>query len=218
MRPWHEVSTGSWFSLKVITHQRNPHFCLIDEWLTSRISKGVDLPLSEEGQGPRGALSFRHSVVLTLLQSRVYNQLYSAKSFTKSETERLALVGALDEELEQWRNSIPITHRPGHEFQCHDKEIIPVMCTQFRYFDCLITIHRASTQHCLSTMTYTGGPSPLKLSEPALNPRVFNSMSICVDAARSTIQLLENCARIQHNPEMMILRLACNWQVVIMND
>lgn len=168
---------------------------------------GIDLPAADhdaygrDGEAPGHFISLRDSASLALIQGRVHNKLYSAKSFTKSRLERLRLVGALDDELERWRNTIPIDFRPGHELRCHDKVIVPLLFLHFRYYDCLITMHRASM--------HPSGPELNVMAETldrAINPRVFNSGTICLNGARSVIKLLNNCKRIERNPEVNLLR------------
>ncbi|CAD6448104.1 c61468a0-9166-417d-a668-0208a30c0a27 [Sclerotinia trifoliorum] len=169
---------------------------------------GVDLPpenqYSEEFNGR--FVTFRHNAVLSLLQGRIYNRLYSAKSFTKSKTERLKIVGMLDDELQQWCETIPVEVRPGYPLKCDKNHFVTAVCMQWGYYQCLITIHKVSLYY---------GPGPLDMDEeepqsdldPKLNPRVYASAAICVNAARKTIDLLNNCFRLSSPVEVNILRI-----------
>lgn len=168
---------------------------------------GVDLP--PERQYPSSIegrfVTFRHNATLALLNGRIYNRLYSAKSFTKSKMERLKIVGMLDDELQQWRETIPIEVRPDHPLKCDKYHMVTAVCMQWCYYQCLNTIHRVSLYY---------GPGSLDLDDDksqgdfdsSLNPRVYASAAICVNAARSTINLLNECTKLSSPLEGNVLR------------
>lgn len=128
---------------------------------------------------------------LALLQGRIYNKLYSAKSLTKSKLERLRWVGILDEELQYWKESLPVEIRPGHNLKCHQKNILPVLAMQFGYFDALSTLHRVSLPY--SSWGKEEFPAGSGVDDLGLNPRVFASGAIRIGAARNVIDLLKVC-------------------------
>jgi hypothetical protein len=172
---------------------------------------GVNLPKNvkltkEILDQPQPFQCLRIMSTLAILQGRVYNKLFSAKSLTKSKWERLRWIGLLDEELQFWKDSIPIEIRPGHEVKCHEYHVIGVLMLQFGYFSTLSTIHRASLPY-----GFSGGDDILLESDGAesqLNPRVFASGAIRVSAARSTIDLLKICQspNVIHTTEINIIR------------
>lgn len=150
--------------------------------------------------------NLRVMTTLALLQGRVYNKLYSAKSLTKSKLERLKWVGFLDEELQSWKDSLPIEIRPGHDVKCHERHVIPVLMMHFGYFNTVSTIHRGSLHYGASKQEdfpVADGESRLDL-----NPRVFASGAIRLSAARSIIKLLELCktSTLIHSIEINVIR------------
>ena len=133
---------------------------------------------------------FRLMCLFAIIQSKVYKQLYSTKALRQSEGETLNVIGELDKELEDWKDSIPLEFRPGYEIRAtHTPLVLHASVLHFAYYNCLTTIHR---------QTITQGIWTDRLSKYAiqglnarpLNPRVFSSAAICVQAARSTIQLV----------------------------
>ncbi|KAF7923624.1 hypothetical protein EAE99_006883 [Botrytis elliptica] len=170
---------------------------------------GVDLPPAS--QYPKNAdgrfVTFRHNATLSLLQGRIYNRLYSAKSFTKSKTERLKMVGMLDDELQQWCETIPIEVRPGNPIRCDEHHIVSVVCMQWDYYQCLSTIHRASLYSGPGSLDDDGDKSKDDF-DSKLNPRVYASAAICVNAARRTINLLEDCTKLSNPIEGNVLRMS----------
>ncbi|TGO90997.1 hypothetical protein BPOR_0043g00080 [Botrytis porri] len=170
---------------------------------------GVDLPPAS--QYPKDAdgrfVTFRHNATLSLLQGRIYNRLYSAKSFTKSKTERLKMVGMLDDELQQWCETIPIEVRPGNPIKCGQHHVVSVVCMQWGYYQCLSTIHRASLYSGPGSLDDDGDKSQNDF-DSKLNPRVYASAAICVNAARRTINLLEDCTKLSNLIEGNVLRMS----------
>lgn len=153
--------------------------------------------------------SFRSVATLALLESRgksrpselllsgqaltiaVYSKLYSARSHTKSELERLKWVGALDTELAQWRDELPVLIRPESPIRCHSKHLMHVIMMHFAYYNCLVAIHRGSVHH--GSWINTKKPETVRDAKSlGLNPRVFESGAICLKAARQVIGLLHH--------------------------
>ncbi|EDO01858.1 hypothetical protein SS1G_04333 [Sclerotinia sclerotiorum 1980 UF-70] len=153
---------------------------------------GVDLPPDSQypGEADGRFVTFRHNAILSLLQGRIYNRLYSAKSFTKSKTERLKIVGMLDDELQQWCETIPVEVRPGYPLKCDKNHIVTAVCMQWGYYQCVNTIHRVSLYY---------GPGSLDLDDkipesdfdPDLNPRVIfihYALAACVSLFEHILQ------------------------------
>ncbi|KAK0787853.1 hypothetical protein LTR75_012749 [Friedmanniomyces endolithicus] len=68
---------------------------------------------SKEEGGQRKAMNlFRLMCTFAQIQSRVYKHLYSVRASRQSDGELLNTIGALDSELEAWKDSIPLDFRP----------------------------------------------------------------------------------------------------------
>lgn len=135
---------------------------------------------------------FRNFIQFSKISSKVYLRLYSATAAKQSDGELLNTIGGLDEELEDWRMSMPEEVRPGCGITIPEgPTLLPVVVLHFAYYNCLTTIHRMSIHHGywtnrLSDFAIQGlNPSPL-------NPRVFLSASICVNAARDSLNLCKH--------------------------
>lgn len=147
-----------------------------------------NIPLAD-GKGKLNL--FRLMCTFALIESKVYKQLYSVKASKQSDGELLNTIGELDRELEAWKDSIPLDFRPEHEIKAsHTPLILHVVSLHFSYYNCLTTIHRMSVHHGywtsrLSNFAIQG------LNARPLNPRVFMSAQLCVQAARATIHLIK---------------------------
>jgi hypothetical protein len=147
-----------------------------------------NIPLSD-GKGKLNL--FRLMCTFALIESKVYKQLYSVKATKQTDGELLNTIGELDKELEAWKDSIPLDFRPEHEIKAsHTPLILHVVTLHFGYYNCLTTIHRMSVHHGywtsrLSNFAIQG------LNARPLNPRVFMSAQLCVQAARASIHLLK---------------------------
>jgi hypothetical protein len=139
---------------------------------------------------------------LALLESRVHSELYSARSRKKSAAERLVCIGMLDTELQEWKDALPIEVRPGYDIHCDDISFLPVAMMHFSYYNCMAAIHRDVVHHDLWTKV-----GHLNERNDAVNPRVYSSANICLDAARNVIHVLEDFTQ-QSFPE----RINLLWQ------
>lgn len=138
---------------------------------------------------------FRAMARFSVIESKVYMQLYSAKASRQSDGELLQAIGRLDKELEEWRISVPAQIRPdddsnGLPADLSGGPLVHILLLHFAYYNCLTTIHRMSIHHGywsnrLSDYAIAG------LSVQPLNPRVFSSASLCVSAARATVGLMD---------------------------
>lgn len=156
------------------------------------------------GDGKEKINLFRLQCVFATIQSKVYKQLYSVKASRQSDGELLNTIGELDQELEAWKDSIPVDFRPEHEIKLpHAALRLHVVTLHFAYYNCLTTIHRMSVHHGywtsrLSDYAIAG------LNARPLNPRVFMSAALCVNAARTSISLVKYIPKGDH---------ACVWSV-----
>ncbi|KAK5173728.1 uncharacterized protein LTR77_002409 [Saxophila tyrrhenica] len=149
-----------------------------------------NIPLAKEIDGKRTLNLFRLMCLFAQIQSRVYKQLYSVKASRQSDGELLNTIGELDAQLEEWKDSIPIDFRPEHEINAaHTPLILHVVVLHFAYYNCLTTIHRMSVHHGYWTSRLSDY-AIMGLNARPLNPRVFMSAALCVNAARTSIGLI----------------------------
>lgn len=147
-----------------------------------------NIPLSD-GKGKTNL--FRMLCRFAIIQSKVYKRLYSTRAAKQSDGELLNTIGELDKELEEWKESIPIDYRPEYEIKTtHTPLVVPVVMLHFAYYNCLTTIHRMSVHHGYWTSRLSNYAIKGLNSRP-LNPRVFSSASLCVTAARTSINLIK---------------------------
>ncbi|MCJ1474909.1 hypothetical protein MMC13_003569 [Lambiella insularis] len=146
-----------------------------------------NIPLAD-GKGKTNL--FLLMCTFAIIESKVYNQLYSTKAAKQSDGELLNTIGELDKELEEWKDAIPVDFRPEHEIKAsHTPLILHVVVLHFAYYNCLTTIHRMSVHHGYWTSRLSNYAIQGLNARP-LNPRVFSSAALCVQAARASIQLI----------------------------
>jgi hypothetical protein len=134
---------------------------------------------------------FRVMCRFAIIQSKVYKRLYSTKAAKQSDGELLNTIGELDKELEDWKETIPLEYRPENEIKAsHTPLVIPLVVLHFSYYNCLTTIHRMSVHHGYWTSRLSNYALQGLNARP-LNPRVFSSATLCVNAARSSINLIK---------------------------
>lgn len=147
-----------------------------------------NIPLAE-GKGKMNL--FRVICEFTIIESNVYKRLYSTKATKQSAGEILNTIGELDQELEEWKDKIPIDFRPEHEIKAsHTPLILHIVMLHFTYYNCLTTIHRMSIHHGFWTSRLSNYAIQGLNARP-LNPRVFSSAALCTAAARASISLLK---------------------------
>lgn len=154
----------------------------------------VELPPKRPGLAvsPSGAIVydiFQDQITLAIIGSRIYSELYSASSLTKSEVDRMKILGKLDNHLQRWRDAIPFEIRPEHQIKCSDEQYISVVMMHLKYLDVVILLHRLSSrQNSFTDDKATDMKSQDQRSEP--NPRIYASHLLCLAAARRSIQLM----------------------------
>ncbi|WPG98486.1 Hypothetical protein R9X50_00127700 [Acrodontium crateriforme] len=150
-----------------------------------------NIPLAKpKADGKTTMNLFRLMCTFAQIQSRVYKQLYSVKSSRQSDGELLNTIGELDAELEEWKDGIPIDFRPEHDINAaHSPLILHVVVLHFAYYNCLTTIHRMAVHHGYWTSRLSDYAIKGLNARP-LNPRVFMSAALCVNAARTSIGLI----------------------------
>lgn len=172
------------------------------------------VPLAEEIDGKTTMNLFRLMCQFAQIQSRVYKQLYSVKASRQSDGELLNTIGELDSELEEWKDSIPIDFRPEHEIKAaHTPLILHVVVLHFAYYNCLTTIHRMSVHHGYWTSRLSDYAIQGLNARP-LNPRVFMSAALCVNAARTSIALIRYIPQGDYACVWYVLYLICVLRVL----
>ncbi|KAI4288286.1 MAG: hypothetical protein L6R35_002447 [Caloplaca aegaea] len=133
---------------------------------------------------------FRLMCTFAVIESKVYRQLYSTKASKQSDGALLNTIGELDKELEEWKDAIPIDFRPEHEIKAgHTPLVLHIVVLHFAYYSTLQTIHRMSIHHGYWTSRLSNYAIQGLNARP-LNPRVFSSAALCVQAARASIHLI----------------------------
>jgi len=188
---------------------------------------GVPLPLEdmdgEDGMWVnipsvpgRNFYPFRAACAIALIESKVYSELYSTRSWAKSPDERLNWVSRLDQELQEWKDNIPLEIRPEHTIRCDPKQRFAIVMLHFAYYNCLTAIHRVSIHHGAWTSkdSETGSEampphSPTTSSASSVsNPRVYASYALCLSAARSTIHIAANFLGFEDDPRNCLIWVA----------
>ncbi|KAK1243734.1 hypothetical protein MKX08_001872 [Trichoderma sp. CBMAI-0020] len=147
-----------------------------------------NIPLAD-GKGKMNL--FRVMCEFAVIESNVYRRLYSAKAAKQSDGELLATIGELDQQLEEWKDRIPIDFRPEHEIRAsHTPLILHIVMVHFTYYNCLTTIHRMSVHHGFWTSRLANYAISGQNVRP-LNPRIFSSAMLTTAAARASISLLK---------------------------
>ena len=134
---------------------------------------------------------FRAQVRFAVIESKALMQLYSAKATKQSDGELLNTIGHLDGELEEWKDSVPAEFRPDDgQSATPQNKITHVVGLHFAYFNCLTAIHRRSAHRGYWTSWLPNSALAGPNARPA-NPRTFDSVAVCVSAARSSIKMIE---------------------------
>ncbi|KAH9203483.1 putative C6 transcription factor [Leptodontidium sp. 2 PMI_412] len=128
---------------------------------------------------------------LSIIKSRAYRMLFSPQALRKMDVDLLNEVRELDEELEQWRLSVPGNWRPTVSF-CPESSVDSVMnmrsiMLRLNYHYCMTIIHLA-TSRC-----------ELWLNLGAILEGLGSSLAISVEAGRSTLLYLEAAEHIMDN-------------------
>jgi hypothetical protein len=159
---------------------------------------------------------FRTMCAVALIESRVYSELYSAKSQTKTAGETLLCVGLLDQELQEWKDTIPLEIRPEHQIQCEREHRFAIIMLHFVYYNCVTAIHRVSVYHG-SWTSNDGNPgndaaplpsTPVSSANSTLSPRVYTSYALCLSAARSIIHLASHFLDSEDDPRNSLIWIA----------
>lgn len=147
-----------------------------------------NIPLAD-GKGKMNL--FRVMCEIAQIEGKVYNRLYSTRAMRQSPGELLNTIGELDQELDEWKDRLPIDFRPEHEIKAsHTPLILHVVMLHLTYYNCLTTIHRMSVQNGYWTSRLSNYAIQGLNTKP-LNPRIFSSAALCTAAARASVSLLK---------------------------
>lgn len=122
---------------------------------------------------------------LSIIKSRIYNSLHSTSASKQSEAEILRNIRWLDEELEEWRLTLPLDHRPTLIFleetpvDVHTNTQAAML--RLAYHHCVILIHQARSRMF---------ESHLSVSSLAGEGQEAN-LQVLIDASKSTLLYLE---------------------------
>ncbi|PWY94981.1 Zn(II)2Cys6 transcription factor [Aspergillus sclerotioniger CBS 115572] len=138
-------------------------------------------PRSNHPEGPLFPVDLR----LSMIKSRIFTALYSYSGLCKSDVEIIRSIRELDDELEQWRTSIPAPVRPqlsfAHQLDATAPKNMFLVLTHLDYYSCVNLIHLAGgrCQAWRSTTTPSGMMDGLRLS-----------LTFSVEASRSLLLFL----------------------------
>jgi hypothetical protein len=150
----------------------------------------IQLP-AELPDTPGNRLSnlFRAMCALAKIEGQVYKRLYSVKASRQSVEEIVKVVNQLDQELGDWRKSVPQEYKPESEIKISD-DVLRQHIVNFHlaYYHCLAAIHRKLVQH--GHWVCRPDPSMEDVDQETFRQHVFSSATLCVSAARASINLI----------------------------
>lgn len=114
----------------------------------------------------------------SLIMSRVYSELYGPQSLKKPDTETLRTIRALDDELEEWRLSVPRACRPTlhiSDLPTQSTTDVELLLINLRYHHSLGCIHQAVSR------CQTCGP---------MTEALRSSLNLSVRASVSSLEIL----------------------------
>ena len=166
-------------------------------------------------------LGDRYAMIINFSKicSQVYRRLYRAQVVECRSGGNLALaICDLDAELNNWRDKLPFKLWPSTQFYefmrkylsertkdtslhgiCSDAHKYVPIVAHLMYFNCICAIHRPSLIELKSTNLQQTSPQSsydnsktVQGNKPsAKDPRVYASAVVCVNAARATLQFVQ---------------------------
>ena len=182
----------------------------------------VELPPKKPGfiKSPSGSKVydiFQDQITLAIIGSRICSELYSASSQTKSEVNRMKVLGKLDNHLQRWRDAMPVDIRPEHPLKCSDEQYAPVVMMHFVYLDAVILLHRLSS-HQASFKDEDVTDMKSRDERARLNPRVYASGLLSLAAARRSIRLLDTLSNNNlQNQHLMWFVVLLPFKLIMLN-
>ena len=126
---------------------------------------------------------------MSVIKSRIYCRLYSAKALLKDPKEIYKIVQELHTELEDWKKDYPFDELP--RLQVNETDFLfgfASLGLHFIYYNALIMIHRIPLLLNYYILT-RDEPEEVKALSAA---QASKSATICVVAARGTVKLINN--------------------------
>lgn len=127
---------------------------------------------------------------MSLIKSRIYCRLYSAKSLLKPAHEIYQTVKELHAELEEWRKDYPFSEMP--KLKVAESDFLFGFASvglHFVYYNALIMIHRIPLLLNYLILARKDESEELKSLSKA---KAAKSAIICVTAARDTLKMVNN--------------------------
>ncbi|XP_014558859.1 hypothetical protein COCVIDRAFT_35910 [Bipolaris victoriae FI3] len=142
---------------------------------------------------------FPGSPWLSIIKSKAYSALYSARALRKTDAEILRDIRELDDDLECWRLSVPLPYRPTVAFTRatlpEDVLAMPSTMLHLDYNHCVAAIHQA-TSRC---QAWTSG------NQDEMEG-VGSSLELSIEASRSSLVYLQMASHLlDENSFWMIL-------------
>ncbi|KAL4997615.1 fungal-specific transcription factor domain-containing protein [Aspergillus recurvatus] len=139
--------------------------------------------------------AFRAHCRLATIKGQLYKDLYSAAAKDRPLPEIMASVGTLDGMLRKWREDLPSECRPGSlGLPSVPQSAISMILLYLHcsYFNCIIAMHRLiATRGVQTSEDLLRQYRDLSSSAPPpYTSRVFESESLCANAARASIRLM----------------------------
>ncbi|EPS30250.1 hypothetical protein PDE_05201 [Penicillium oxalicum 114-2] len=154
-----------------------------------------DVPLPSElnegrnGTSPTDIPFFRQLCRMSVIKSRIFCQLYSAKALLRSPSEIYQSVHELDLELAAWRKDFP-SHENSWQPTSQANPLVGfgTIALDFVYYNALMMTHRIPI--LLNYLIVDRGhPSEIETVDKA---RTAKSMIICANASRETLKMVNN--------------------------
>ncbi|KAE8150882.1 hypothetical protein BDV25DRAFT_104446 [Aspergillus avenaceus] len=152
----------------------------------------IDIPDEKQLtlENPRSITVLLSHMRLGRITSEVYSELYSARSRKYPAIKRFRTISELDRKLQDWCMSLPADIRPGSQISCSEGALRSVFTLHLEYYNCLATLHRcwafqdplAEYEELRNDLAHRGCGD--------IGDRVYSGQLICLDAARSTADLL----------------------------
>lgn len=132
---------------------------------------------------------FRQLCRMSLIKTRIYCRLYSAKSLIRPPHEIYEIVKELHAELEEWRRDFPFSEKP--KLKVAETDFLFGFASiglHFIYYNALIMVHRIPL---LLNFLISSREEPDDLKSLS-KAQASKSALICVQAARDTLGLVNN--------------------------
>ena len=154
------------------------------------------------GNSDDGSSCVPGDIRLTIVKSRAIKLLCCAKAFRKSDVELLKDIRELDQVLEEWRISIPLSYRPtlAPSYRLHldpgntKAKNLHLIYIHLEYYFLLALIHSAS-----------GRCSAWAISETEKKTNLTSSQTLALQASRSTLVTMLTMKQFWNNVDFWLV-------------